>query len=64
MPKPKVITRQKQDIILALINKALEYQFEIYSWANMIDDIPDLTPEERKWAKENTGYKAYFTNRR
>ena len=44
---------------MRLINKSLEAQFEIYSWADMINDTPDLTNEERQWAKEHTGYKAY-----
>lgn len=47
--------------ILHLVNKALDIQFWTYSWDNMIDDIDDLTPEEKKWAKENTSYKAYIT---
>lgn len=43
--------------ILYLVNKALGYQFETYSWMNMIDDIEDLTTEEKEWAKEHTTYK-------
>jgi len=47
--------------ILRLLNKALEYQFDCgYGWSNMIDDTEDLTPEEKAWAKENTGYQAYI----
>lgn len=49
-----------QHQILVLVNKALCYQFDsTYSWMNMIDDIPDLTPSEKAWAKENISYKAY-----
>ena len=40
-----------------LVSKALDYQFEGYSWESMIDDIDDLTNEERKWAKEHLTYK-------
>lgn len=51
-----------KDNILYLVNKALECQFWNYSWDNMIDDaLTDCTPEERQWAKENIGYKAYIT---
>jgi len=53
------ITRERKQEILRQINKALEAQFEIYSWAHMIEDIPELDVNERIWAKNNTGYKAY-----
>lgn len=49
--------------ILRAVNKALEWQFSNYSWADMIDDglpAPTFNKEEREWAKNNTGYKAYI----
>jgi hypothetical protein len=55
-----MINQERKQEILRQVNKALEFQFETYSWANMINDIPDLTVEERKWAEENTGYSAYI----
>lgn len=45
--------------ILRLINQALEAQFDIYTWANMINDIDTLTIEEKDWAQNHTSYKAY-----
>jgi len=55
-----MIDKDRKQEILRQVNKALEFQFETYSWADMISDIPDLTPEEVKWASENTGYNAYI----
>jgi hypothetical protein len=49
-----------KDYILERVGKALDYQFEIYSWDNMINDIDDLTEEEKQWAKEHISYKAYI----
>ena len=47
--------------ILRLVSKALDYQFDSgYSWCDMIDDIQDLTPEEKEFAKQNISYKAYI----
>lgn len=46
-----------KDKIRNVVSKALDYQFEIYSWMNMIDDIQDLTSKEKEWAKEHTTYK-------
>ena len=46
--------------ILELVGKALDYQFCTYSWLDMIDDIEDLTPEEKEWAKEHISYRAYI----
>ena len=46
--------------ILYLVDKALQCQFDIYSWENMVDDIEELTEEERKFAKEDITYKAYI----
>jgi histidinol phosphatase-like PHP family hydrolase len=54
----KELKRNRREI-LRLVNKALDYQFESYSFAHMIDDIMDLSDEEKKWAKENLTYKAY-----
>ena len=45
--------------ILNIVGKALDYQFESYSWFDMIDDIMDLTKEEKDYAKEEISYKAY-----
>jgi len=55
------ISKDRKREILRQVNKALEAQFETYSWQDMMNDIPDLSPEERKWAAENTGYKAYIS---
>lgn len=49
-----------KDYVLNRVAKALEYQFETYSWFDMISDIPDLTDEERKFANEHICYKAYI----
>lgn len=46
--------------ILNIVGKSLDYQFESYSWFDMIDDIMDLTEEEKDFAKENISYKAYM----
>jgi hypothetical protein len=55
-----MINNDRKQEILRQVNKALEYQFETYSWFDMIKDIPDLSEEEIKWASENTGYSAYI----
>lgn len=49
-----MIDKDRKQEILRQINKALEFQFETYSWADMISDIPDLTAEEHlnKWVNE------------
>ena len=52
--------KEKRDHLLNRVGKALDVQFEMYSWENMIDDIPDLTDEDKKWVKENICYKAYI----
>jgi hypothetical protein len=57
------LTKERKQEILRHISKGLEWQFESYTWANMIDDcLLDtlFTKEEIKWAKYNTGYKAYI----
>jgi hypothetical protein len=46
--------------ILRLVNQALEAQFDIYTWSNMISDIDSLTQDEKDWAFFNITYKAYF----
>lgn len=48
-----------EDYILQRVSKALDIQFEGYSWETMIDDC-GLTPKETKWAKEHISYKAYI----
>jgi len=45
--------------VLRRINKALQYQFQSYSWNDMLNDCV-LTPEELNWARENVDYKAYI----
>lgn len=45
--------------ILNQVGKALDAQFEMYTWDKMIDDA-DLTDEEKVWAKENVCYRAYI----
>jgi len=45
--------------ILNRVSKALDSQFEMYTWEDMIDDC-DLTADEKKWALENIGYRAYI----
>ena len=47
------------EYILNRVNKALDTQFEIYTWEDMLNDC-DLTKEEKQWAKENISYKAYI----
>jgi len=54
------IEKRAKREILRLVNQALEAQFDIYSWAHMINDIDNLTTEEKEWAQEHTGYKAYI----
>jgi len=46
--------------VLREVNKALEAQFDTFSWSDMINCCDDLSPEEKAWAKENTGYQAYI----
>jgi hypothetical protein len=41
--------------IIHVVGKALDCQFEIYSWANMLSDC-DLTQEEYNWAFEHLTY--------
>ena len=45
-----------EKFIESRVAKALESQFEIYSWEDMIDDCL-LTEEEEAWAKHNLSYK-------
>lgn len=54
----------RKQYILNRVGKGLDYQFEIYSWFQMINDVlkEDFTEEEIKWAKENICYKAYIFN--
>ena len=59
----KKITADRKQEILRQVNRGLEWQFESYTWASMIDDVmitDRFTKEEITWAKENTGYKAYI----
>jgi len=48
-----------KEFILNRVGKALDCQFETYTWEDMLNDC-DLTQEELEWAKENIGYKAYI----
>ena len=57
LKKPKMKLKRE---ILRLVNQGLEAQFDIYSWAQMIDDIDVLTGVEKEWAKNHTGYRAYI----
>ena len=52
---------REKEYILNEVGKALDIQFELYSWENMIDDL-SLTPEEKVWAKEHICYRAYLLN--
>ena len=45
--------------VLNRVSKGLEYQFEGYTWFDMLDDC-GLSPEELTWAKEHICYKAYI----
>ena len=57
------MTNKRKQEILRQINKGLEWQFETYTWANMVNDcllINDFTKKEIEWAKIHTGYKAYL----
>ena len=48
-----------EERILDVVSRALDYQFEIYRWEQMIDDVMDgdFTEEEIQWAKEHIIYK-------
>jgi hypothetical protein len=48
-----------EERILDVVSRALDYQFEIYRWEQMIDDVMDgdFTGEEIQWAKEHIIYK-------
>jgi len=48
-----------EECILDAVSSALDYQFEIYSWEQMIDDAMDgeFTDDEIQWAKEHLIYK-------
>lgn len=48
-----------KDYILKRVGRALDYQFELYSWEDMLKDC-DLTQKELAWAKEHIGYKVYI----
>jgi len=48
-----------KDYVLNRVGKALDCQFEAYTWEDMLEDC-DLTYEELKWAKEHIGYMAYI----
>ena len=48
-----------RESILNKVGKALDYQFETYTWEDMLKDC-ELTPEEFEWARENISYKAYI----
>jgi len=54
------MTRAQEDQVLRVVNKALDAQFGSYSWSDMIADIPDLTADKRRFAKEHIGYKTYI----
>lgn len=42
--------------IKCLVSTALDAQFEMYSFCDMIEDIDVLTKEEKEWAKNNLTY--------
>ena len=46
--------------VLRLVNKALDINFDLYSWERMIDDIEGLTKREKAYAKNYLYYKAYI----
>ena len=48
-----------KDYVLNRVSKALDCQFEIYSWYDMLNDC-ELTKAEREWAKEHISYRAYI----
>ena len=50
-----------KDYVLNRVTKAVECQFEMYSWEDMLNDC-ELTPEELEYAKEHISYKAYITD--
>lgn len=55
-----------KDMIVSQLDKSLGYQFEGYSWSQMINDtLTDdrgFTQADRDWAEENVSYKAYRTD--
>jgi len=48
-----------KEYIRQRVAKALDAQFECYSWEQMLDDC-ELTPAETKWAKKHITYEAVF----
>ena len=48
-----------KEYVLNRVSKALDCQFEIYTWEDMLNDC-ELSQDELTWAKENIGYKAYI----
>lgn len=54
--KEEINMKVDEDYVINIVTKALDYQFEIYSWSHMIDDC-DLTNAEKDWAKEHLSYK-------
>jgi hypothetical protein len=57
------MTKKRQQEILYRVNRGLEFQFDTYSWAHMIEDAlssMEFTRDEIEWAKEHTGYKSYI----
>ena len=60
IPKKSKAVRRVE--ILRLVSEKLEHQFDEYSWKDMIDDMNELDPEEKQWAKEHTRCKAYVYN--
>ena len=48
-----------KEMVLHKVGKALDYQFESYSWFDMLNDS-DLTEEELEYAKEHISYRVYI----
>lgn len=59
MEKNKELTVNEKEIVLDRVSRALDAQFELYSWEDMLGDC-NLTPKELVWAKKHICYKAYI----
>lgn len=50
--KKKELTLEEKELVYNRVSKALDCQFEMYSWSDMLNDC-DLTSKQSKWAKEH-----------
>jgi len=50
-----MITKERREEIIDIVDGALHTQFSIYSWSDMLSDL-GFNKEEEKWANENLKY--------